>query len=414
MKKLVLGLCGALAFGLSAGPASAALSHNFVFESPNSGSQANQVYRPISVAGHPDWTARFAYVPSKLQPQMKSDGSCSPAELGLPSWAASFKISNSKTETECWQFVGSNPADKAVQGKSGVTTTLPTQTYAYVLTFSNGQVFDPTAVNSKCDSLSPYARLQASPLYQTSAITNGKVSLGNLQYEDAQSVGEWYKFTKKLPDYAVNLQDTGKVIKIPLTVPSNEGSTQTISGFCNGSIGTVDINWLANQISTNSWSVNQISVVLLWDVFQTESGQCCVLGYHGSWTNSSNQNGTYSVTAMSNAGIFSASGIQDIHATSHEFGELINDPFGGNTTPLWGHVGQVSGCQNNLEVGDPLTGTVYGKAGGGSGITIGGYTYHPQELVYFSWFPEDKAYNKYGADDVFSMSGTFTAYAKVC
>ena len=28
-----------------------------------------------------------------------------------------------------------------------------------------------------------------------------------------------------------------------------------------------------------------------------------------------------------------------------------------NPTPKWGHIGQVSGCQSNLEVGDPLSGT---------------------------------------------------------
>ena len=31
------------------------------------------------------------------------------------------------------------------------------------------------------------------------------------------------------------------------------------------------------------------------------------------------------------------------------------DPLGNNMTPLWGGIRFVSGCQGNLEVGDPLT-----------------------------------------------------------
>jgi hypothetical protein len=395
VKNFALGLFVAVAVGLAAGPASANLPGNVVLE---------QTYHPITVNGHPDWLARFAVVPARRDLR-HIPASCA-IPLGLPTWAGTFTDAN---KAYCYQMVGTDPT---MQTGKGTTTTLPTQVYAYKLTFSNGMVFDPTAVNTNCDSISPYARMIASPLYQASPITSNGVNLGNIQYEDAQSVGEWHKFVKKHPNYAVNLQDSGTPVVINLTVPSNEGKTQTISGFCNGSIGTVDINWLANQISTTAWSTNQISIVLLWNVFQTSGGSCCILGYHFSWSNSQSQNGVGSITAMNNPGIFSATGITDVHATSHELGELINDPFGNNATPEWGHVGQVSGCQNNLEVGDPLTGTVFGQ---GAGIQLGGFTYHPQELVYFSWFTEtNKPYHKYGAGDLFSMSGSFTAPAKFC
>ena len=70
-----------------------------------------------------------------------------------------------------------------------------------------------------------------------------------------------------------------------------------------------------------------------------------------------------------------------------------------NPTPAWGHTGQVSGCQNNLEVGDPLTGTTISPIVGGNG-----FTYHLQELAFYSWF--------YGAPSVgihgwFSDNATF-------
>jgi hypothetical protein len=395
MKKLILGLAGALAYGLVAAPASALPAPNLVSENP---------YSAIHVTGHPEMTARFLAPTPGLGGSQPTQAGCSSTELGLPSWVGSFTDSG---RTYCYQMIGATPS------KTAPATTLTTQVYAYKLTFSDGTVFDPTAVNTNCDSISPYARLIASPLYTAAPISNGSVSLGTIQYEDAQSVGEWYKFVKKSKTYAVNLQDTGSPQVISITVPSSEGSTVAISGLCSGKIGEVDYGWLSNQISSSNWSVNQVSVVLLWNVFQTESGSCCILGYHYYWTNNSNQNGVYSVTAMSNPGIFGGTGkgITDVHATAHEFGEAINDPFGNNATPEWGHTGQVSGCQNNLEVGDPLTGTVYGK---GAGITSGGFTYHPQELVYFNWFTEQTSYGKYGADKVYSMSGSFTAPAKFC
>jgi hypothetical protein len=114
---------------------------------------------------------------------------------------------------------------------------------------------------------------------------------------------------------------------------------------------------------------------------------------------------------MNNEGLFTNKGSTDVSIAAHEFGEAINDPFGTNLVPPWGHIGQQAGCQNNLEVGDPLTGTVYD---GGKGITLKGFTYHPQELVYFDWFTQQKKFAKYGADDVYSMSGTFKTHAKLC
>lgn len=362
-----------------------------------------QTYRPITVTGHPEWTLRFGYVSAPNgYSRRNADGRCSSPQLSLPNWTGSFKDDAS---TYCYQMIGTIPKNVAP------STTLTTQVYAYKLKFSNGEVFDPTAVTRQCDSVSPYARLIDSPLYHAVPIVNGKVHLGTIQYEDAQSVGEWYEFVKGAKNYAVNLQDTGKPVVVSLSVPVSEGSTMNISGFCNGDIGLVDVNWLAKQIKTANWSVNQFSVVLLWDVFQT-SASFFYGGYHTFYKNSKGRNGVAGVLTISNPGVFgSAKGIQDVNIATHEYGETINDPFGVNTVPPWGHIGQQPKCQNNLEVGDPLTGTVYG---GGAGIKLKGFTYHPQELVYFNWFTQQQKYAKYGADDVYSMSGTFTTPAKPC
>ena len=103
-----------------------------------------------------------------------------------------------------------------------------------------------------------------------------------------------------------------------------------------------------------------------------------MLGYHSS--TASNQ--TYAVATYNDPGIFQAAGIRDVHALSHELGEWMDDPFGNNIVPAWGHVGQVGGCQDNLEVGDPVTGSAFT-------VTLNGFTYHPEDLVFFSWFARE-------------------------
>ncbi len=89
---------------------------------------------------------------------------------------------------------------------------------------------------------------------------------------------------------------------------------------------------------------------------------------------------------------------------SHEVAEWMDDPLGGNATPAWGHVGQVSGCQGNLEVGDPLTGTVL------PAVTMpNGYSYHLQELAFFSWFFRQSP--SIGVNGWYSDNGHFTSGA---
>jgi hypothetical protein len=119
--------------------------------------------------------------------------------------------------------------------------------------------------------------------------------------------------------------------------------------------------------------------VFLFDnvvMYHTVVANCCVLGYHNAYTVGGKLQ-TYSNALYDNRGDFSGSG--DISALSHEIGEWQNDPNTVNPTKPWGNIGQVTGCHNNLEVGDPLSGTVFTD-------TLNGKAYHPQELAFSSWF----------------------------
>jgi hypothetical protein len=66
----------------------------------------------------------------------------------------------------------------------------------------------------------------------------------------------------------------------------------------------------------------------------------------------------------------------------------------------------VQRSQNNLEVGDPLTGTLFPS------VTLSGFTYNPQELAFFSWFYGAPSSGTGGA---FSNNGAFAKDAgSVC
>ena len=76
-----------------------------------------------------------------------------------------------------------------------------------------------------------------------------------------------------------------------------------------------------------------------------------------------------------------------------------------NNTNPWGNIGQVSGCQTNLEVGDPLSGKL-------QSTRLGGKTWHPQELAFFSWFYHQRP--SIGVNRWYSSNGTFTSAAAPC
>jgi hypothetical protein len=63
------------------------------------------------------------------------------------------------------------------------------------------------------------------------------------------------------------------------------------------------------------------------------------------------------------------------------------------------------GCANYLEVGDPLSQSDYA-------LKDGGFTYHPQELAFFSWFFRTKP--SWGTGGKYSFKGTFTTTQPLC
>jgi hypothetical protein len=95
---------------------------------------------------------------------------------------------------------------------------------------------------------------------------------------------------------------------------------------------------------------------------------------------------------------------------SHEIAEWLDDPNGSNPVPPWGAEGQVQAgsCQNNLEVGDPLSPGFGTPTNPFSVLMPNGVTYTLQELAYFSWFYGGASL---GSGGLYSDNGTFTGLA---
>ncbi|MGE5110502.1 MAG: hypothetical protein ACM3JB_06580 [Acidobacteriaceae bacterium] len=152
-------------------------------------------------------------------------------------------------------------------------------------------------------------------------------------------------------------------------------------------------------ISPNSFVIFLFYNAAMSNGNPTDLSTCCILGYH-SVTGSK----TYAVAEFEGRNQTLFSGVADVSTLSHEIGEWMNDLLGNNLTPLWGNVGQVSGCQGNYEVGDPLSGSLM------AGVKMSnGFTYHLQELAFFSWF--FRLSPSGGVNGWYSNKGTFTSNA---
>lgn len=155
----------------------------------------------------------------------------------------------------------------------------------------------------------------------------------------------------------------------------------------------------------------QLGVILTYDIAWKQRG-CCIIGFHGAAPVSAGTQ-TYAGATWPDPGIFkSPQGLADIYAWAHELAEWVDDPFyqanvvgGGENdeTPPWGHVNQVTNCQSDLEVGDPLNGAGVFEVQG-----QGGFLYHYQDLAFHDWFYRNPSS---GTGGLFSFQGIFTTDA---
>jgi hypothetical protein len=252
-------------------------------------------------------------------------------------------------------------------------------------------------------------RVKNSPLIRKVRFTPGGTNVGTTQYIDAfQRANFWKTVSTAAPNYHVLLSPVSTKPLQTINVPPAIGGAQ--AGSC-AKVGTVDITFFGNiamsLLTTLNIPANTLPLFLSYNTFETDPVLgCCILGYH-----STNNAGTqaYAVATYSDPALFSVP-IQDVHALSHEIGEWMDDPLipSQNIVPAWRHVGQVMGCQNNLEVGDPVTGNAFTVHTGG----LFPFTYHPEDLVFLPWFARIKPSTS--VNGWFTFLNGFSAPQAVC
>ncbi len=295
-------------------------------------------------------------------------------------------------------------------------------------TVAGDTTIDPTQPDNTCltkPNNVPVKLIQQSPIVKSAPFSFGGTFVGNTQYVDAfQRANFWTVLGDRAEDYHVLLKPVITLAPVIIDVPATAGMALTDPKLFETAYGftycapmlLVDINWFDSYVTGTvipelaDAQVDPATFPILltynaaWTIGEvTFIGNCCAIGYHGA-TGVPIVDQTYGVVDFDTTGWFNgpANGL-GTSVMAHEVGEWMNDPFGSNETAPWGGTGQVSSCQANLEVGDPLSGTLVPS------VTMSnGYSYSLQELAFFSWF--------YGAPSTgvngwFSNNGTFTTDA---
>jgi len=336
------------------------------------------------------WTDRVVGIPGENTPKVA-------LRLALPSFSSSI-VARGKLFK--FTMVGTNPFLRNAK-----KVTVPVQVIPVRFDFPDGTVLDPAAPNSGCaGDGTPLNLTLQSPLFQDAGYGDG-----NRQFAEEIRRLEFWAYVgpgRINPGYSVRLSVSSPA-SIRITLP--EGY-QTQPAHC-GRQGRIDFdswNTVVLQLmpllhNFAGVSTKTFPVFLFLNVLTDAGDSGLLAGFH-TWINSGGIQ-TYGV-AMYDTTQNSANS-KDVSVLSHEIAEWYDDPLVNNATPPWGHLGQAEGCQANLEVGDPLTGSPLFEID-----MPNGFTYHTQETAFFSWF-----YNQVpslGVNGLYSSGGSFTAPAALC
>ncbi len=248
-----------------------------------------------------------------------------------------------------------------------------------------------------------------SPIFSSHHVLTGEKT----QWGDEIMRNQFNNFvTTVSPNYHVLLnQEVQPTLRVTLPFnTSNEVADLVLQLPNNVLVGIVDINffqpWIENQVLKMHLPADSLPVFQFRDVYlnfgsiDPKNLQCCVLGFHDTFTSTANPNAIHTeiFESVSTPGIFS--GVAGITAMSHETAEWLNDPLGNNPTPPWVNAG--GGCQNNLETGDFLEGNPIAP------ILVDGFTLQDETNLY--WFARTSTPTpaKFGLYDFAGRLNTFS------
>ncbi|HEY5290316.1 MAG TPA: hypothetical protein VIJ59_09795, partial [Caulobacteraceae bacterium] len=287
--------------------------------------------------------------------------------------------------------------------------------------FADGTVLDPTQPGN-CYPTPPSVQFLDSPLFQPAKFTSNGVDVstgarGGTQLASAFQRANYWSVVQNT-QYGVELRPVGAPIVVDVIAPAPASQVVSVTAQCPTGALTVpfglmqikQFDSIVQGLAAKYAQPDQLAIVMTYNFAESQGANCCTIGNHEAVAVAG---GTQTIVyaTFNDPGIFTTP-IEDIYAWAHELAEWVDDPFyqqdvsGGRNndeTPRWGHVNQVSGCQDNLEVGDPLNGAALFEIQG-----AGGFLYHYQDLAFHDWFYRTPAS---GAGGLFSFQGVFTTDA---
>jgi hypothetical protein len=271
---------------------------------------------------------------------------------------------------------------------SGGTTFIGTQLIPLSLIFDG--LIDPKTGNLPVINIgSAVARTLAGPDFAKAAYGSGTT-----QFSDAVQRAEFHAV--KGPGWHTLLNPPTMLTPVTIEVPLGDAQ---VFEFPDGTLFCkMDINFLHSQLTTilqlEGIRARQLPILLIRNTLLYQNGNpadCCVGGFHSAFvprvTASSEFVQTYAYATWLDAEVLNDSVHADVWALSHEITEWMNDPFVNNLVNPpkgWQFPGS-SSCQDNLETGDPVEVLPSHVA---FPVTLGGFTYHPQNEALFQWFAQ--------------------------
>jgi hypothetical protein len=314
----------------------------------------------------------------------------------IPWWSGSFTDpTNGSTYT--FKMVGTDP-------RSGTSTTVPTVIVPIKLRFRAGNQDTsalagpgfpaPAPLDATLDATGPVtADTVQSPIFRP---THFDASNDTTQYGDAVMRAQ---FGKVGTGYHVLLGQPRMLPTVTIDVPTGQGfAFRNRRGIL---VGRVDYNWwvfrTVNLVQSLSLSRHELPIMLTDDLglyMDNNYAQCCVVGFHVNGPtdhlNGTNPIATYIWSSWLTPGFFGNwpdLGAADINVLSHEVAEWLDDPFNDNLVQPWT---TGSGCNNVLEVADPLFGVSFTVPGNPASTGNPTYDYggmwHPQDVTFLDWF----------------------------
>jgi hypothetical protein len=319
--------------------------------------------------------------------------------FSVPHFSRSFE---SQGKAYPFTMVGGTP-------QSNKTTQIPVQIIPISLFFE--EFVDEHGAPIVLDPGAIIPRVQTSPNFH-----DAQYATGTTQFADAVQRAQFDAIAAK--DWHT-LLNAPKILK-PLRIAVPRGDAKVYRNPSTGVVyAIVNTDFFLSQLNTviqmANLSPDALAIALTSNVFlapQKDIKKCCVLGFHTSFDVGEMAQirfvQTFIWASWVDQGILGP-GLADVTPMSHEISEWMNNPFGMNAVPAW-QVPNSTGCQSNLETGDPLA----LMPDAGYPVLIDGFTYHPQNQVLMQWFQRGATSDAFEGAFSFPDESIMTSPSQAC